>query len=361
MDITISNQDELKDAISKLNDSDNVGLTVRLTFPQDKMLTKETISALSATTCIKANDCRIDLTTSHQSLTTLPDKQKMAIMSSPTFATKLYDPEFIELCGAEKTAEMVLQSPDLSTRLNAVDLRLQQQTFPNSCAARSIMNALHALGKLDEKEITRAKELEIYQKIWIKPYSISDPKKIIKFLTEHGVNVINVELEEKQHVKTTLENTPQMKKLYKLFKGSSGSKKMNLDNVENCQEHSTLLLVTMVDDNPHVILGRKEKGKFIMTDTLTGKIDNYDKFSDFIKKVTFTGVFFELNINEFKATQQQIINTALLVASATQRAVTLAGKSPETSETKTTATTPTSTSNDSTQGEVKRSIKKPGE
>ena len=225
----------------------------------------------------------------------------MCLLHNQHFIQYIDDETLIDLIPAtEETAEYCLHQPALSARINQLKLPVNEQTFPSSCAAMSIMQYLRDTKKLPESEFTRCKELEIYSKIWKSPGEEADLVKIIQFCRSNNINLVGIDIQNCSQQFLSNHSSKQLKQLYGLFQQTLidhyHQLKSTDTNFDPFKIASKILLVFINDEtqDTHLVYAYKaSNGRITMidSDNKERSLSEYTSWDKFINsEAEFTGI-----------------------------------------------------------------------
>jgi hypothetical protein len=153
---------------------------------------------------------------------------------------------------------------------------------------------------IEEKEYTRSKEFEIYQKIWDTPFNEASPEKMVQVLQEYKLEVKAFEVPESTE---RLLADERFKTPYTFFKRAVKKENVIIMHDKELKEEifEPGVSVLLVEGAPilHLVYAEKTKdGKFVVTDPdpARGEVPLiFNSFSDFYNRSTgvdfaFTGV-----------------------------------------------------------------------
>lgn len=222
----------------------------------------------------------------------------LAMISNPLFMSLLSDETFLKLSiYSEAIVAKFLHTDYLAKGLSEINVDHDRQSYPASCAARSILKAEIELGMRPIANYNAKNELEIYAQIWEAPGKVADTQKLIAYLKRLNPNVEGIILDD------VLGKTFQVLKDESLIMGFSffTQQMPKIKSIQDVQDYSlppdTVALVMVASNDPggHLVYCQRDASNQIhFVDPGNGKVVKYHSFEALIEAEKGLGVVFEL-------------------------------------------------------------------
>lgn len=237
--------------------------------------------------------------------TFIEEQSLQAILLNKDLVSLMTDNAIIQFAVySETAANMVNDLPHLRSRLEAINVGVDKQTFTSSCAARTIMKLLLDTGLLPEKDYNAATELKIYKKIWTQPGGFADPMLLISLLKAINTDLVGIIFDDTIAKTFNLSNDPSLHIGFSIFHKET-PQIATIQKPADYQLPLNTVALVMVDsgqlDGGHLVFCKQQAdGKIDVTNPSNGTCKTYSNFEEMMQDEKGLGVIFQVPLNKMQ-------------------------------------------------------------